>query len=274
MNTMKTPETVAVLIYHSIAATATPSYAKLTVDPIQFEEHLAALREQSIDVILFGEVPTALAAGRHAVAITIDDGLANAADVAAPTLLRHGLSATLFVPSGFVGTSTSWLRGDDGMQPTMSWAAITELAQAGFEIGSHGKFHLAADVNSPELIRDDAAASKAELEQRLGKSVSSFAYPYGYYTRRARRAVREVGFAQACVVNDLPAQTRDDRWMLPRLLVTNETSPEALVSMVGWQPKAVARCWVHMKQEIWRGGRRLGTGWGPPEARRLEAMPR
>ncbi len=273
MSAMYAQETVAVLLYHSIGTTTTPSFAKLTVDPMLFEEHLAALREQSIDVIPFSQVPTALAEGHNAVAITIDDGLANAADAAAPALLRHGLSATLFVPSAFVGTSASWLHGDDGKQPMMTWAAITELAQTGFEIGSHGKFHLAADVNSPELIRDDAVASKTELEQRLGTSVASFAYPYGYYTRRARQAVRDAGYAQACVVYDLPARARDDRWTLPRLLVDNQTSPEALVAMLRWQPRAVTRYWVRLKQHIWRTGRRLGTGWGPPEAGRMVAVP-
>lgn len=271
---MYAQETVAILMYHSIATTTTPSSAKLTVEPVLFEEHLAALREQPIDVIQFGQVPAALAEGHNSVAITIDDGLANAADAAAPALQRHGLSATLFVPSAFVGTSTSWLRGDDGKQPTMTWAAITELAQAGFEIGSHGKFHLAVDVNSPELIRDEAAASKTELEQRLGRPVPSFAYPFGYYTRRARQAVRDAGYAQACVVYDLPARAGDDRWTLPRLLVDNQTSPEALIAMVRWQPRAVARYLVRVKQHIWRTGRRLGTGWGPPEAGRMVAMSR
>jgi peptidoglycan/xylan/chitin deacetylase (PgdA/CDA1 family) len=273
MSAMYAQGTVAVLMYHSIATTTTPSLARLTVDPVLFEEHLAALQEQPIDVIPFGQVPAALAEGHNAVAITIDDGLANAADAAAPALLRHGLPATLFVPSAFVGTSTSWLRGDDGKQPTMTWAAIADLAQAGFEIGSHGKLHVAADVNSPELIRHDAAASKTELEQRLGRPVPSFAYPYGYCTRRARQAVRDAGYAQACVVYDLPARSRDDRWTLPRLQVDNQTSPEALVAMVRWQPRAVTRYWVHAKQHVWRTGRRLGAGWGPPEARRMVAIP-
>ena len=75
---MRARRTVAVLVYHSVAATTTPSFAKLTVDPALFEEHLAALREQSLDVIPFSQVPAALAEGRRAVAITIDDGLADA----------------------------------------------------------------------------------------------------------------------------------------------------------------------------------------------------
>jgi peptidoglycan/xylan/chitin deacetylase (PgdA/CDA1 family) len=262
-----------VLMYHSIAVNALPSFAKLTVSPTLFEEHLAALRERSIDVIPFSQVPAALAEGRRAVAITIDDGLADAADRAAPALLSQGLPATLFVPTAFVGASASWLHGNDGHRPMLSWSAISELARAGFEIGSHGKFHLAADVNARKLILDDALASKTELEQKVGKPVLSFAYPFGYYSRQARQAVREVGFAQACAVKDLPARAGDDQWTLPRLHVGNGTSPESLLSMINWQPATVTRRWAHLKQSVWCAGRRLGTGWGPAEANRIVGLP-
>jgi peptidoglycan/xylan/chitin deacetylase (PgdA/CDA1 family) len=270
---MRAKVTVPVLMYHSIAATTMPSFPKLTVDPMLFEEHLAALREQSIEVIPFSRVPAALAEGRHAVAITIDDGFADAADGAAEALLSHGLPATLFVPTAFIGARASWLHGDDGRRPMLSWSATAELARAGFEIGSHGKFHLAADVNAHELIRKDAAASKNELEQRLGRPALSFAYPFGYHSRRARRVVRDVGFAQACAVNDLPARAGDDRWALPRLQVDNGTSPESLIAMINWQPATMARRWAHLKQSAWRAGRRWGAGWGPAEANRIVELP-
>ncbi len=269
---MRAPATVAVLLYHSIAAATTPSFAKLTVDPSLFEEHLTALREHSPEVIPFGEVPAALADRRRAVAITIDDGLADVA-AAAPALLRRGLPATLFVPSGYVGACASWMRGEDGKRPMLSWGALEELARAGFEIGSHGRLHLAADVNPPELVRRDAAESKAELEQRVGQAVLSFAYPFGYHTPCAHLAVRDAGFAQACVTGELPAQAGDNRWALPRLQVAHGTTPEALLAMVGWQPTAAARRWAHAKQRVWRAGRRW-AGWGPPEASRQAGMPK
>jgi peptidoglycan/xylan/chitin deacetylase (PgdA/CDA1 family) len=260
-------------MYHSIASATTPSFETLTVDPVLFDEQLAAVRENSIDVVRFDQVPATLTAGRCAAVITIDDGLADAADMAAPALQRYGLPATLFIPSAFVGARASWLGGDDSNRPMLSWTAISELAEAGFEIGSHGKFHLAADVNSPGLIHEDAVASKAELERHLEQAVVSFAYPFGYQTRRARRAIRDAGFGQACMVGDLPARTGDDRWALPRLQVNNETSPETLLAMIRWQPMAAARRWANMKQDTWCTGRRLGMGLGPPEAKRIVRIP-
>ncbi len=271
MSGVHTSGSVAVLMYHSIAATTTPTFRRLTVEPTLFDEHLAALRQEQAEVIAFGDVPAALAEGRRAVAITIDDGLADAGEAACPALARHGLTATLFVPTAFVGMSASWLGGEDSRRPMLSWAELGDLAQAGFEIGSHSHLHLAADVNPPELVRSDALASRTALEQNLGRSALSFAYPFGYHTADGRQAVREAEYAQACVVGGLPARPGNDRWALPRLQVDHGTTPEELVAMIRWLPSAAERGWAHAKQQVWHAGRRLGV-FGPPEARRMPEM--
>jgi peptidoglycan/xylan/chitin deacetylase (PgdA/CDA1 family) len=266
---MSARTTVAVLTYHSIATQTTPSFAALTVDPSLFAEQLAALREHGLEVIPFGAVPAALDQSRDAVTISIDDGLADAGQNAATALRSQGLPATLFVPSAYVGGSSSWLSGEDGQRAMLSWDALRDLAQDGFEIGSHGHRHIAADLNPPELVRRDAAASRIELEDHLGREVRSFAYPFGYHSALGRRAVRAAGFSQACAVGDLPARSGDDRWALPRLQVWSGTTPEVLLAMVRWRPLGPARVWAHAKQTVWRAGRRW-AGWGPVEAQRLD----
>ena len=260
---MDSPATVAVLSYHSIAAHTTPTFAALTVDPSLFAEQMEALREQNLDVIPFGEVPDALAARRSAVAISI----------ACPILARLGMTATLFVPSGYVGGHSGWLRGADAKRPMLSWATIDLLAREGFEIASHGRMHLAADLNAADLVERDARASRLELEDRLGREVSSFAYPFGYHSASGRRAVRAAGYRQACAVGDLPARAGDDRWALPRLQVSDDTTPEALVAMVTWRPRLATQAWARSKQGVWHLGRRC-AGWGPAEARRLQGARR
>ena len=261
---------VAILMYHSIAASSTASLRDLTVDPSQFDEQLAALRGAGARLVGVDEVPGLLAGHAHAdggptVAITIDDGLADVATDALPVLARYDAPATLFVPTAFVGASAGWLRGEEARRPMLEWSALTELADAGMEIGSHGHRHLAADVNDPELIRADALRSRAELQDRLGREIRSFGFPFGYGPPAARAAVRRAGFAQACVVADLPAQAGDDRFALPRLHVGPETTPEALLRLVHHRPSSPARWRARAKQRVWTVGRRR-LGWGPPEA--------
>jgi peptidoglycan/xylan/chitin deacetylase (PgdA/CDA1 family) len=261
--------TVAVLCYHSIAAQTTPAFAGLTVHPDLFAEQMAALRESKREVIRFDDVPAALAQGRSAVAVSIDDGLADAADNACPVLAELGMSATLFIPSGHIGGTSRWLRGSDARRPMLSWEAIESLARDGFEIGSHGRMHLAADVNPRDVVERDARASRLELEDRIGRPVRSFAYPFGYHSAPARRAVRAAGYRQACAVGELHARAGDDRWGLPRLQIDDRTTPEQRVAMVTSSAPLAARTWARSKQRVWRWGRRY-AGWGPPEASRLQ----
>jgi peptidoglycan/xylan/chitin deacetylase (PgdA/CDA1 family) len=266
---MHSQTTVAVLSYHSIAAQSTPTFSRLTVDPSLFAEQMAALHEQNLDVIAFSAVPEALATGRDAVAISIDDGFADAGENACHVLSQLGMCATLFVPSGYVGGRSGWLRGADARRPMLDWETIGSLAREGFEIGSHGRMHIAADLNPPQLVERDARESRLELEDGIGCAVQSFAYPFGYHSPRGRRAIRAAGYRQACAVGDLPARPRDDRWALPRLQVFNDTTPEALATMVTRRLPVTTRAWARSKQHVWRLGRRC-AGWGPVEASQLE----
>ncbi|MBV9338235.1 MAG: polysaccharide deacetylase family protein [Solirubrobacterales bacterium] len=260
--------TVTVLCYHSISTQTTPTFANLTVEPSVFAEQMAALREQDLEVLAFRDVPEALATGRRAVAITIDDGLADAGENACTVLAQLGMTATLFVPSGYIGAHSAWLRGPDGRRPMLTSETIASLARDAFEIGSHGQSHLAADLNSPEVVECDARASRQELEDCIGGVVESFAYPFGYHSPAARRAVRAAGYLQACAVGELPARTGDDRWALPRVQVHNDTTPEELVAMATTSTPLTGRAWARSKQRVWSLGRRY-AGWGPPEAGRI-----
>ena len=78
------PPGVAILMYHSIARSTTATFREFTVDPILFEEHVAALVDADCHFVTVQEVPAVLAGkgdanGRTAVAISIDDALADAA---------------------------------------------------------------------------------------------------------------------------------------------------------------------------------------------------
>jgi peptidoglycan/xylan/chitin deacetylase (PgdA/CDA1 family) len=265
---------IALLMYHSIARTTTPGFARLTVDPAAFDEHLAALREAGFRLVTLTEAVTHLCtdpaprSDGPLVAVTIDDALADVAMGAIPALTRHRARATVFVPTAFVGGRAGWLRGEDAGRRLLDWSDLATLADAGIEIGSHGHRHIACDVNPPALVEDDARHSRELLEQRLGRPVPSFAFPFGYGPGPARDAIRRAGFRQAVVVSDLVAQGGDDRYGLPRLHVGPGMTAQRLVSLARGRSGPVARRWSHTKQRIWTAGRRH-AGWGPPEASAL-----
>lgn len=107
-------------------------------------------------------------------------------------------------------------------------------------------------------MREDAARSRGELEDHLGRAVTSYAYPYGCWTPDARRAVRGAGFSQACAIMELPAVASDDPFALPRIHVRPETTPELLLQLVTSRPIGFARRRAGVGQRVWRTGRRFG----------------
>jgi peptidoglycan/xylan/chitin deacetylase (PgdA/CDA1 family) len=175
------PPGIAILMYHAVAASTTEAFRPYTVDPLLFDEHISALFDAGCRFHTVEEVPALLAEGgaadaRTPVVISIDDALA---DEATAILARRRVPGTLFVPTGYVGDTAGWLTGDDRDRPILGWSALQELAQSGIEIAAHGHLHLAADINEPELVREDAARSRGELEDHLACAVTSYAYPFG-----------------------------------------------------------------------------------------------
>jgi peptidoglycan/xylan/chitin deacetylase (PgdA/CDA1 family) len=113
---------------------------------------------------------------RKAVVLTIDDGYRSTYDIAFPLLKRYGFTATLFIYTDFVGSSSL----------AMTWDQIREMRAAGFEIGSHSLSHADLTIRRPEeeeaafrrRITDEVVRSKAVLDRELQQDTRFFAYPY------------------------------------------------------------------------------------------------
>src|SRR4029077_75882 len=96
-------------MYHSISdgyEHATPYY-KLKTGPRRFAEQMQWIwdagyagvsLEEGLEFLDGGRRP-----GRVPVAITFDDGFRDFYTAAWPILLRHGFTATMYLPTGFLG---------------------------------------------------------------------------------------------------------------------------------------------------------------------------
>jgi peptidoglycan/xylan/chitin deacetylase (PgdA/CDA1 family) len=89
-----------ILLYHRIASTTADPWA-LNVSRRHFDEHMAIVAAQGRQTRL-RDVAAALEDAsdvRDAIAVTFDDGYANNLHEALPILEKHGVPATIFVPS-------------------------------------------------------------------------------------------------------------------------------------------------------------------------------
>src|SRR4051812_17387456 len=93
-----------VLTYHRVTTLARDPLS-MAVTPDRFAIHLRVLQEMA-ECVPLAEVGTR---DRRTVSITLDDGYADSAEIAAPLLEQAGVPATLFVTSGVItGESEFW----------------------------------------------------------------------------------------------------------------------------------------------------------------------
>jgi peptidoglycan/xylan/chitin deacetylase (PgdA/CDA1 family) len=87
------------------------------------------------------------------------------------------------------------------------------------EVGSHTAMHPFLSALPIPLQRQEIQQGKARLEEILGHSVRSFAYPYGDYTPETVALVQAAGFERACSTVSARVQPQSDRFQLPRVEV-------------------------------------------------------
>ena len=131
---------------------------------------------------------------RHpAAALTFDDGFDNFYTRAFPILSEYNMRATVFLVSGRCGTTSDWARQPEDHQSRqlMSWSRIEELHRAGVEFGAHTMTHPMLTTLPPDEAQAEILDSKREIEDQIGASVQSFAYPYGDESAALRKIVRQ-----------------------------------------------------------------------------------
>jgi peptidoglycan/xylan/chitin deacetylase (PgdA/CDA1 family) len=224
---------VPILMYHAVAAEPNDATRALSVTPGAFAAQMAVLRERGLAPV------TAVALAAHwrsgaplperPVVITFDDGYEGVHRHALPVLAAHGFPATLFVTTG-------WLRGthDTGgaLDTMLDWDQVRELAGAGVEIGGHSHTHPQLDQLDDARLRRELIRCRDIVAGELGVAPVSFAYPYGYSSRRVRQAVRETGFAQALAVGNALARRRQGPYALRRVTVRRGTGIDAFTGLV------------------------------------------
>ncbi|MDX6664337.1 MAG: hypothetical protein QOG68_543 [Solirubrobacteraceae bacterium] len=231
------PRVIPILLYHGITASCDPRFGEWAVSPDLFAghmDHLAAHGYTSLTVrdLVHQVFERRLELPERVVVITFDDGFADFHAEAWPVLRRNRLDATVFVTSGAIGGTSTWLSDlGEAQRPMLTRDQIEELAAAGVEIGAHGHEHFQLDTIPGMRAWRDITMSKYALEAVTGP-VTSFAYPHGYHTAGIKRMVSQAGFSGACAVKDAMSATGDDRFALARIVVRGGTDVETFGRMV------------------------------------------
>lgn len=131
-------------------------------------------------------------------AVTFDDGYLSVYEHAYPALVERGMTATVYVVAGVLGGINEWdSRAGDKKEKMMSASQLREMAEQGFEIGSHTLTHPHLTDMSDDDLKREIVDSKHKIEDIIGKEVVSFSYPYGDYDDRVLSAAIAAGYEYA-----------------------------------------------------------------------------
>jgi peptidoglycan/xylan/chitin deacetylase (PgdA/CDA1 family) len=250
---------IAVLCYHSIH----PTRWIASANPELFEAHLTWLAE-NCTCVHFRDIPRFVregSPGRPVVAITFDDGYDDNHDFALPLLDRFGLPATFFITPGFIENDPEVvakfekaLRSRDRDFRPMSWSQVTELRDAGMEIGAHTYSHPNLSLLPASRVTWELAHSKEVLERELGEEVGSLAYPFGkprrHITDETLSIAAATGYQQAGVVLHRGVRRSDPMMRIPRFNIVKDSVDEVRARVWGnldivgiaqaWSPRWLA----------------------------------
>lgn len=198
----------AILTYHSID----DSGSVISTSPAVFEHQMEMLAARSAPVVPLDRVTEV----RPSLALTFDDGYSSFADLVAPLLERYQMAATVFVVSGHCGGDNAWAKPPFPGLKMMSWEMLRGLPVNLVSLGAHTISHPDLTAMAGAQAAEEIHGSRAVLEDRVGRAVPFFAYPYGASNAAVRRAVRG-GFRMACGTTLRFLSGAEDRFDLPRI---------------------------------------------------------
>ena len=199
-----------VLTYHSIDRNG----SVISVAPEEFRAHLGLLQSSSLRVAPLEDVVRT----PNTVALTFDDGFRNFREHALPLLIEKKMPATVFVVTGYCGRRNDWPTQPAGAPrlDLMSWHELDELARHGVSLGGHTVTHPHLTAIPLQRADQEMRDSRRALEDRIGRPVTTFAYPYGTVSPAVRDLAAKY-FSFACTT-DLNFITPDcEPLQIPRL---------------------------------------------------------
>jgi len=189
----------------------------MTVRPATFNAQMAWLDEDraSLPVLSIDVVAMHAAAWPHrACVVTIDDAWADVHTHALPILAARHIPATLYVPSGLLGTG-------EHMTPTQ----VRECLAAGVSIGAHTRTHADLRRSNDAALESELRGCREDLEDLVGVPVTSLAYPFGHLDSRVRTAAHAAGYATALTTRRGWARPGGDPLRVPRNIIEDFEMP-------------------------------------------------
>ncbi len=187
-----------ILAYHRI----NPYYQNdaLTVSPLQFEQQIKYLQNRGYKFIPLKDYVPLKSKNPHAklCCLTFDDGFADNLWFAMPILEKHKIPAIIFITTGFIGINQILPRYRDMEKDRfLTWEEIKKMIGSNILFGSHTLSHPHLTQIDESAAWDEIMKSKEIIEEKIGRNVEYFCYPFGNLNENIIYLVKKAGYLGA-----------------------------------------------------------------------------
>ena len=206
-----------ILAYHRVNTL----YRKdaLSVDTGNFRRQVGYLLQRGFRPISLGEHFEKFHGkkpGRN-VCITFDDGFADNLYNALPVLGEMQIKPFIFLTAGLAGTGATLPRYKGGdLDRFLDWSEVDSMLEAGAEFGSHSLTHARLTLLGRDRLDREVSDSKKLIEDKTGREVRYFCYPYGDFNTEVIEAVKRAGYSGACATLPRTERGRINEYIMPR----------------------------------------------------------
>ena len=221
-----------VIMYHRFIEQESEKGVHGTWLPVaMFEKHLKLMKWLGYETLTFRDLADKgfihrLQYGKKYLMITVDDGYRDNLTRMLPLLEKYGYKAVVYIVTG--EDHNRW----DVEHPThpdtpvalMSGDEIKALVASGHvEVGGHTLTHPRLSTLAPAQQEYEIRTNKERLEQLLGHSLLSFAYPYGDLNESAKAQADVAGYRYAVATNSGPRAMHQDPLQIRRIAIFPRT---------------------------------------------------
>ena len=208
-----------VLCYHSFTGSAKNGY-DISTDLLK--QQISILKEKGFKFVTFNELKENKIKGAKNIVVTIDDGYLSSYKAYKEIMKPAGIKPVFAIyPSAIKENSKMY----------MSWKEVIELSnEPGVIIASHGLNHEKMNSSffkkNKEKFVKEITESKKILEEKTGKKVEIFVYPYGINCVEAEKTIKESGYIYAFTISwgtlNIPISSNSNPYKLPRYMLTQQ----------------------------------------------------
>ncbi|HKJ27132.1 MAG TPA: polysaccharide deacetylase family protein [Anaerolineales bacterium] len=212
-----------ILMYHDIDPEKVSRY---NTPPEVFIQQMQALADWGYQTITAEQLTQAITEGaplpERPVILTFDDGHYKVYEYAYPIMKEHGFFGVAYIVAnrlqahGFMG------------EPQ-----LTEMAAAGWEIGSHSYTHADLTIDHNQAF-NEIYYSREDIETDINQPVTSFAYPFGAFDRYLGDRTLKWGYTNAMGLGGHWTHTPGSVYYLQRIEVRSGITMEEFAALLPW----------------------------------------